>query len=48
MQGLPNEKMKALRFHGAKDLRLDTVPVPPVQDEFVKVRVLAALARAAC
>jgi hypothetical protein len=29
--------MKALRFHGAKDLRLDDVPIPALQDGYVKV-----------
>ena len=35
--------MKALRFHGAKDLRLDDVTIPAVQDGYVKVGLAALL-----
>jgi hypothetical protein len=35
--------MKALRFHGANDLRLDEVTIPAVEDGYVKVGLAALL-----
>jgi (R,R)-butanediol dehydrogenase / meso-butanediol dehydrogenase / diacetyl reductase len=35
---MPEETMRALRFHANKDVRLENIPIPPLRPGWVKIK----------